>query len=117
MKKAYSVVILFLTMFWILGGCSNDGINNSPIKYQIQEIKALVDGKNWSEASMAARNLKQLYEEKKWKLQLLGDETEYEGIDREIDKLSAAIEEKEPVQIKLGLAQIHTYLKSIYLYQ
>jgi hypothetical protein len=48
------------------------------------------------------------------KLQLLGDEEEYEEMSREIDKLEAAVQEKDKKQAKVSLATIQSILDEIY---
>ncbi|HET7657304.1 MAG TPA: hypothetical protein VFK37_03355, partial [Bacillales bacterium] len=53
---------------------------------KISQIDRLVDKGKWQEAAKETAALRKLYQKKKWKMQLLGDEGEYEGLDRELDQ-------------------------------
>jgi outer membrane murein-binding lipoprotein Lpp len=103
-----------LISLFVIAGCSSDGKLKNDILNKTEEISSLVDQGHWDQIALEINTLHTLYQNQKWKFQFLGDEQEYEGMEREIDKLSAVVKEKDNVQIKLGLAEIESYLNSIY---
>ncbi|WP_176222120.1 DUF4363 family protein [Tuberibacillus sp. Marseille-P3662] len=111
MKKwllCLSISVFTLTM----AGCSAE---NSVILKKTDIISHLVDQKKWKQATSKVNDLKDAYQDQKLKLQFLGDEQEYESISREMNKLIPALEEKDVLEVKKGLATINGYVESIYM--
>ncbi|HEX7064680.1 MAG TPA: DUF4363 family protein [Bacillales bacterium] len=106
---------LMITLL-VVGGWSHsaDAQAGKAFFQQIDQIREYADQGNWQKANQAATNLQRLYQKKEWKLQLIGDEAEYEGVNQELDKLKAAIAAKDETQVKLELSTIGALLKSIY---
>lgn len=69
---------------------------------------------DWEQLKSQVNELNTLYEENKWKLQLLGDEGEYEGLNESINRLFAAINTEDLTQAKVELATIRSILEEIY---
>lgn len=80
----------------------------------IQQINQMIEKENWQGALKKTSELRALYQKKQWKLQLLGDEGEYEGLNRELDQLYAAVKAKDKSESKVELAAVGSYIKSIY---
>src|SRR5690606_37240650 len=100
----------------ILGGWSKqtDIPGKDPLSKKIDQIQELVYRKQWEPAAAEVRHLENLYHKSKWKLQLLGDETEYEGMERELSKLKSAVEIWDSAQAMLQLATLRSILQAIY---
>ncbi|HET7657245.1 MAG TPA: DUF4363 family protein [Bacillales bacterium] len=81
---------------------------------KISQIDKLVDKGKWQEAAKETTALRKLYQKKKWKMQLLGDEGEYEGLDRELDQLAAAVSTKDKSETKIELGAVRSLFKNIY---
>ncbi|MBC5638687.1 DUF4363 family protein [Ornithinibacillus sp. BX22] len=108
------VIILFCFSFLlILAGCENN-VGGHAFFDQINEIENSLENPDWDRVTAQAEELKKLYKKDKWKLQLLGDEDEYESLYESINKLIVAIEEKDRTNIKLELSVIHTHIEDIY---
>ncbi|HET7579401.1 MAG TPA: DUF4363 family protein [Bacillales bacterium] len=80
----------------------------------IQQINQMITKENWQGALKKTSELRATFQKKQWKLQLLGDEGEYEGLNRELDQLYAAVKAKDKSESKVELAAVASYIKSIY---
>ncbi|WP_180994086.1 DUF4363 family protein [Bacillus sp. Marseille-P3661] len=108
-KKSLVIILILL----ILSGCSNwNGENVFLTKINI--IEQLMDQEEWNSLKSEVTELKSLYESHKWKIQLLGDEEEYEGIVESINRLFITIEEEDATEAKLELATIKAIINEIY---
>lgn len=105
-----------LIMGLVLGGWSSVTHAKAGGEFykKINKIDQLIQKKNWEEASSETSALRKLYKKKEWKIQLIGDEREYEGIGEGLDALHAAVKVKDKVQATTELANIHALLESVY---
>lgn len=85
-----------------------------PIYRQAKSISTFINHKDWEKAIQKSDELKKLYQDNRWKYQLLGDEGEYEELNREIDRLRAAVKEKDRKQANIMIAAILSILEEIY---
>lgn len=108
--KRFFILILILS---ILSGCSDTLKGENFLKYTNQIDYSITEGK-WVETKTLTLKLKELYKNDKWKLQLLGDEGEYEGLYRSINSLIVACEESDSTNAKLELADIESYIEDIF---
>lgn len=106
-------IIIGLCFLLIVVGCENN-VGGDAFFHQINEIENALEDSNWDEVTHQAEKLKDLYKKDKWKLQLLGDEDEYEGLYESINKLIVATEEKDVVNIRMELSLVHTIIEDIY---
>lgn len=107
--------ILLVTLLFTAVGLPTEGIaKEKPLLRQVKEMNRLVDLEQWDQALKKAQAAEQTYKKNRWKLQFLGNEREYEGLDQEYAKLLEAIKEKEKAQVKMQLAVIQEILKDIY---
>lgn len=103
----YSAIVINLL---ILGGCkAGEGFYK-----KIDEINHSVEQSDWKQTREGAEKLSNMYKDGKWKLQLLGDEAEYEGINVELEKLKEATNAKDKTQVKVSLGTIRAHLRDIY---
>ncbi|GIO24342.1 DUF4363 family protein [Oceanobacillus sp. J11TS1] len=110
MKKITIVFILLLSM---LSGCSNQVGGNDFFKH-IEQLEQSLDASNWNKITNQAEALEEIFVSNKWKIQLLGDEGEYEGLHESINNLIAAAKEKDSTSTRLGLATVKSILGEIY---
>lgn len=81
---------------------------------KLSQIGHLARQEKWRQAAEVTSSLRQAYQKRKWKIQLLGDEGEYEGVDEELDKLAAAVASKNDTQTRLEIASVRSLFENIY---
>lgn len=81
---------------------------------KIDQITHTIDQKNWSKAKTQSMELKKMYARKRWKVQFIGDEGEYEGVEMSLARLSTAIKEKSKVDALLETSELRALFKAIY---
>ena len=106
-------MIGFICLFVLLVGCENN-IGGQAFFDQIKEIESGMEAQDWEDVVVKSRELKELYKQDKWKLQLLGDEDEYESLYEAINKLIAAGKGEDEANIRMELSIIHTHIEDIY---
>lgn len=109
-KFGLSLIICIAILF----GCSDKTIQNKPIYQKSTEVKSLINQSQWEKAQQKGKQIDQLYKDNKWKYQFLGDETEFRGLNKEIIKLQASLEEKDKKEAKRNLSLIEHYIESLY---
>lgn len=80
----------------------------------IDELEQRVEAGDWAAADRAVDELERHFRRKYWLLQLLGDEEEYEGIDRNMAQVKAAVKERDRTQVNLLLAETRMMLRHIF---
>ncbi|WP_188456908.1 DUF4363 family protein [Virgibacillus oceani] len=110
MGKYVRTSILIVMISLLLVGCQGE----KEFYKKIDDINQSVEQADWEQSKRKIKALKEMYKEGKWKLQLLGDEAEYEGINVEMEKLKEAADAKDKTQIKVGLGTIRGHLHDIY---
>lgn len=105
--------IVLLSMLLFLTACTNQ-VGGEVFFNHINELEKGLDQPDWTELSRQADELKKMYEEDKWKLQLLGDEGEYEELYKSINKLIATVREKDPLSTRIEVAIARSLLEDIY---
>ncbi|RHW37415.1 DUF4363 family protein [Lysinibacillus yapensis] len=106
-----NILPLFLVV--LLSGCGGI-MGENDFSGKIDDIEQALRKPNWKQLNSLGKDLDRLYEQNLWKIQLMGDEDEYESLQESINHLIVAIEEKDQTEIKLEIATIKTYLKDIY---
>lgn len=112
MKKRWMILVLVLFQFSLFSA-SIQGAESLTIFEKIEKLKSHVHHENWDEAMVINDDLKGWYTKNKWKLQLLGDESEYEEVEHDISKLKSALEEKDKSESKIMIENLKTTLKQI----
>ncbi|WP_179134506.1 DUF4363 family protein [Oceanobacillus timonensis] len=110
MKK---VIIFFVLLFITLPGCSNQ-VGGDHFFEHIDELEQTIGQSEWDTVTSQAEELKKMYKEDKWKIQLVGDEDEYEGLDESISNLIAAAKEEDVLNTRLELATVKSIFEGIY---
>lgn len=110
MVKSIKSAMLIAVSLLLLVGCQAE----EKFYKKIDNINQSVEQADWKQAQNRVKELKEMYKGGEWKLQLLGDETEYEGINVELEKLKEAVAAKDETQVKVGLGTIRGHLADIY---
>ncbi|WP_176330350.1 DUF4363 family protein [Oceanobacillus rekensis] len=105
--------IIYLSLFILLSGCAQT-IGGDIFFKPMDELEQALDQPEWEEISLQANELKSIYEDNKWKIQLLGDEGEYEGLNESINKMIAAAKEEDTTNVRMELATARSLIKDIY---
>lgn len=108
MVKKLSLMLLVLI---VLSGCSTGG---KELKLQMNAIEQQLISEDWEALSPQLNVLVEAYEKNKWKIQLLGDEGEYERLYESINRLRAAIDNNDAESASLELATLKTIVQDIY---
>lgn len=112
MTKIKSIPLLIgilLCMSMLVGCKSEEGFYN-----KISEINHYAENADWEQTKKGVKRLKNMSENKKWTLQLLGDEAEYEGINIALEILKESADAKDKTQVKVELGTIRGRLIDIY---
>lgn len=105
--------LLFLSLIIILSGCAQAS-GKEPLLNHMDHLENALDNPKWEQITQQANELKKIYKDNKWKLQLLGDEGEYEGLNESINKIIAAAKEKDTTNIRLEMATARSLILDIY---
>jgi hypothetical protein len=105
-------LILFCLLF-ILTAC-NKPIAGDQFFNKIEDIELVVKKEDWETTDAYVMEFQSYYEKNIWKLQLLGDENEYEGLHESLARLIAAINQQDATQSLIELGTIRAYLEEIY---
>jgi hypothetical protein len=108
-KKSMMSIFLFI----VLSGCSGVTGEND-FSEKINSIEQALHDEDWNQLKSLGNELDELYQGSQWKIQLMGDEDEYESLQESINHLIVAIEEKDLTEAKLEVATIKTFIDDIY---
>lgn len=108
MKK----IILYTVIIILLSGCNVVG---GDLFYNpLNQIEETLDQSDWDQAEKYASVFEDIYRKNKWKLQLIGDEGEYEGLNESIQRMIASIKEKDMKNVRVELATARSLISDIY---
>ncbi len=106
-------MVLLSLLILFISGCSGitgkDSFQNS-----VKNIAVLLEEERWPDVRKECRELLNIYRKNEWKLQLIGDEEEYEELFKCINRLLTIAEEQDKVRAKMELATIRTIIENIY---
>lgn len=107
--KKITLIGIIVCMSMLVGCQSETGF------YQkINSINQSVSQADWKQTKKGVKQLKKMYADKKWTLQMLGDEAEYEGINVQLEVLDESANAKDKTQVKVSLGTIRGHLLDIY---
>ncbi|WP_077618423.1 DUF4363 family protein [Bacillus sinesaloumensis] len=110
MIKKNSICLL---LFVLLAGCANT-IGGDLFYNHIDQLEEALDQPDWEQIKLQAEELNDIYIDSKWKLQLLGDEGEYEQLNESIQKIIAAVKEEDTTNVRMELATARSLVADIY---
>lgn len=91
-----------------------NGAESNELLFQIEAIESSVENETWTLAEEQSKELVNVYDRQKWKLQLIGDEEEYEELIQNINMLKAVISERDATQSKMLISRIRSIVDTIY---
>jgi Domain of unknown function (DUF4363) len=106
-------ILILFSLFLILTAC-NEPIAGQPFFDRISSLEKSIKDEDWKKSQKQLQELKSHYKENMWKLQLIGDESEYEGMHESLLRLEAALEQEDSTQALIELSNIKAYLEQIY---
>lgn len=109
MKK----IIICISLFILLSGCAKT-IGGDVFLNHIDQLEHALDRPDWAEITPQVHELKEIYEKNKWKLQLLGDEGEYERLNESINRIIAVTKGKDTTNVRVELATARSLIEDIY---
>lgn len=97
----------------MLSGC-NSLVGGDMFLESINSIEESITKEEWKACEDLINDLSNYYDDNRWKLQLLGDEGEYEGMLEAINRLDMAVSQKDVTESLLEIATIKAYIEGIY---
>lgn len=80
----------------------------------MDQLEETLDQQDWEKIKVQANELKDIYEDNKWKLQLLGDEGEYELLNETIQRMIAIVKAEDITNFRIELATARSLVADIY---
>lgn len=80
----------------------------------IAELRQQIEQEEWDDTLSHINLFKESYEQRKWKLQLLGDLDDYKGIELELVSLEESAKDKNKLETLIALMEIKQRLEIIY---
>lgn len=109
LKKTTICMLLFV----LLSGCSNI-IGKDTFLNHMDQFEQALDDPEWKQIRDRADELEKIYNDNKWKIQLLGDEGEYERLSESIHIIIAAAKEEDTTNVRIELATARSLIEDIY---
>ena len=80
----------------------------------VTKTETHLDKKEWDQALANINDFQDLYNQRKWKLQLLGELEDYKEIESEIISLKVSLKDEDELESRIGLGEIIYRLNVIY---
>jgi PBP1b-binding outer membrane lipoprotein LpoB len=105
--------VVFILLVIILSGCTHS-FGKGEFNKKFDNLDQSLNKEDWDLATKQMSDLTSYYENNLWKLQLVGEETEYKDLYETFSKLKVLIEEKDRTQSRMELETAKTLVKHIY---
>lgn len=112
-NKAIAVIIVGFTLCFVITGCSSV-TGQRDFNQFMSNLEHHLHAEDWDALHNQMDDLMKIYAKNNWKLQLIGDEGEYERLHESINRFTTAVEAREIMDAKLELATIKTIIEDIY---
>ncbi|WYP27231.1 DUF4363 family protein [Alkalihalobacillus sp. FSL W8-0930] len=107
-KMGISLIIILL-----LSSCGN--VVGSHAFYEVlDQIEEALDQSDWEQLDQYAVQFQETYDQNKWKLQLVGDEAEYEALYESTQKLLAGVKEQDSTVVRVEMANARALVFEMY---
>jgi hypothetical protein len=113
LRSRINVMLLLLLLVLLTTSCSS-AVGSKELKGQVNVIEQALIAEEWEALSLQMDRLASIYDRNEWKLQLLGDEGEYERLHESINRLRVSIEAKDAHSASLELATVKSIVEDIY---
>lgn len=111
--KTIRITVFGILIASMMSGCSAQ-IGKHDFNQHISKIEQSVKEEDMAALSAQIDQLLQIYDKNEWKLQLIGDEGEYERLHEAINRLITSRKVDDLTQLQLELSTIKTILADIY---
>ncbi|WP_096188029.1 DUF4363 family protein [Evansella halocellulosilytica] len=114
MRKNHFFHLLLIIIF--LTSCSNVLItdNDELLFNKIDELLEEIEEEQWEQAQSRIEEFENSYNERKWKMQLLGVVDDFKDIEGELEKVKVSVREEDDLEAKIGLYEIRHRMRMIY---
>ncbi|GGA81119.1 DUF4363 family protein [Ornithinibacillus halotolerans] len=109
----YKRISLFVLLILLLSAC-NEPIGGKNFFNKVEVLEQEISNDNWKNSQQYLEELHRYFEKNLWKLQLFGDENEYEGIQESMNRLFVTIQEEDRTQALIDLVTIKAHIEEIY---
>lgn len=109
----YRKYFLLFGLLILLTSCDEPIAGDRFFKW-INSLEESIINEDWGASEAIYNDFHMYYKDNYWKLQLFGDEEEYEGIHESINRLAVAIKRKEVTQALFEIASMKSFLTDIY---
>lgn len=106
------LILLFIGLL-LVSGCSSI-TGSRDFKQQLNIMEQHLLAQDWDKLNAQLDKLMSVYSKNEWKLQLLGDEGEYERLHESINRFITAVEVKGFDEARMELATLKTIVEDIY---
>ncbi|UCZ52596.1 DUF4363 family protein [Bacillus shivajii] len=118
MVKLRSLCMLLLFLSFI-SGCDNTAQYLKTDKddwlfNKISEVNQTVENEDWEKALQTIDEFEENYEQRKWKMQLLGESDDAEELEVEMRMFKEHVKDEDKVESKKSLQHIHYRLFELY---
>ncbi|WP_236838667.1 DUF4363 family protein [Caldalkalibacillus salinus] len=108
-------LLVFLILSTLLMGCDvTKSAKDQALFKKIDDIHTQVKNEEWDDALDNVDKWEDTYEKRLWKMQLLGEQADYEGINLEITLLKERLKRQNERQAIDSIIQLKHYLSAIY---
>jgi hypothetical protein len=114
--RLIKIIFVAIISMFILSGCSGNKNAVKDFENSLRNIEIAVMGQtvDWDTANSEVDQLFHLFNKNLWRMQLLGDENEFESLKLDIRQLQAAVKYKDIVETGSKIAAIKSNLHSIF---
>lgn len=107
-----------LMLLTLMSGCTVANIvkteKDELLLIKIDELRHLIEQEEWNDVSSNITNFEGMYEQRKWKLQLLSALSDYKDIELEVELLKENVKDEDEIESLIRLRQIQYRLSVIY---
>lgn len=105
--------LLCLLLLLVISGCSAQTGENE-FQENIIRLEQAISDKDSVSVKLQVEGLLKVFQHNEWKLQMIGDEGEYERLNESIRRIIVAIEEEDFTEARIELSTTKTILRDIY---
>jgi hypothetical protein len=105
-----SCILALCMILSLVAGCNVGSVfiteKDELLFNKIDELYEQIEDAEWDEAFANMNDFKQEYEQRRWKLMLLGELDDYKQIELEMERFKESVEDEDEYESKVGLREI-----------
>ncbi len=115
MARISSRTLGILMVFVLITGCNvTKSEKDQTLFGKVDEMQHQIEQDQWDKLQSNLEEFEAKYKRQKWKMQLLGEHGDYQGIELEIEQMKESVKERDRLESKLGLRKIKHHMTLIY---